>query len=222
MLEVKSLAEDNLILRKMKKMKTIISVLAGIVFPILSFGQQSYADSLVLERQIHDKQFMADVLNDEERKIVREICYFNVDTNLIVPATLSLKKGKRFIMPMSQERIVYYRSVGTLKFKINDSVCTLQLYKNLSSTDKTFKNYYFLPFRDGTSGKTTYGGGKYMDIILSKDQLKAGNVILDFNTSYHPYCAYSSRYSCPIVEASNRISTEIEAGECYTLNDEAH
>lgn len=205
-------------------MKSIIPLLVGIAFPLFSLGQQEYEDSLILERQIHDKQFMEQVLNEEERAILGEICYFPVDEKYIVDVKLTLKKGKRFIMPMSQERIVYYRSVGTLEFKINDTVCTLQLLKNLSSRNKELKNYYFLPFRDGTSGKTTYGGGKYMDIVLTKDELKAGNITLDFNTSYHPYCAYSSRYSCPIVDAANRVVPKIEAGECYDVEkyDGAH
>jgi len=194
-----------------------IRLIFGILFPLFSFGQSSYTDSLTLEREIHDREFFENVLNEEERAIVKEICYFSIDTNYIVEAEFIPKKGKRFIMPMSKERIQYYRSVGTLTFKVNGVECSLQLLKNLSSTDKTFKNYYFLPFRDGTSGETSYGGGRYMDLILTKQQLKDGKVLIDFNTCYHPYCAYSERYSCPIVDAANKISPKIEAGECYTL-----
>ncbi len=203
----------------MRNMKRV-GLLFGMLFPLFSFGQNSYTDSLILEREIHDKQFFENVLNEEERAVVKEICYFSIDTNYIVEAEFTPKKGKRFIMPMSKERIQYYRSVGTLKFTVNGKECSLQLYKNLSSTDKTFKNYYFLPFRDGTSGISTYGGGRYMDLILTKQQLKGGKVEIDFNTCYHPYCAYSDRYSCPIVGKSNTIEPKIEAGECYTLSEE--
>lgn len=192
------------------------------IFLLLSsgaFAQSSYTDSLTLEREIHDKQFLEEVLNGAEREELKQVCYFAIDTNYIVEATFIAKRGKRFMMPMSSERIQYYRSIGTLTFEINGVQCSLELYKNLSSTDKTFKNYYFLPFRDGTSGKTSYGGGRYIDLILTKEQLKSGKVIIDFNTCYHPYCAYSKRYSCPIVPVSNRITPKIEAGECYTLGE---
>ncbi len=199
-------------------MKTLLLLYVLAVAPMSLFAQKSYADSLILERQIHDERFFKEVLNEEEKKHVGEICYFPVDTNYIVEATFTAKKGKRFVMPMSKERVVYYRSVGTLQFTIRDTLCTLQLFKNLSSTNKELKNYYFLPYRDGTSAITTYGGGKYIDIVLTKEQFNSGKVIIDFNTSYHPYCAYSERYSCPIVDAANRIAPLIEAGECYTLN----
>ncbi len=199
---------------------TIIAV----VVPFLGKTQNSYVDSLTVEREIHDEQFFKQVLNDEEKAALKQICYFPIDSNYIIPATLTLAKGKRFVMPMSQERVVYYRSVGTLTFKVNGETCTLQLFKNLSSTNKALKNFYFLPYKDGTSGKTTYGGGKYMDLILTKEQLKSGKVTIDFNTSYHPYCAYSSRYSCPIVDPKNKIAPKIEAGECYELagHEEGH
>ncbi len=74
-------------------MKSIIPLLVGIVFPMFSISQQDYEDSLILERQIHDKQFMEQVLNEEERKILGEICYFSVDEKYIVEAKLTLKKA---------------------------------------------------------------------------------------------------------------------------------
>lgn len=200
--------------RQMKWLWTIC-----LLFPALTFAQKSYSDSLTMERLVHDKQFFAEVLNEEERAKVHEICYFPIDTNYIVDATFTPKKGKRFIMPMSKERLVYYRSVGTLQFTINDTLCSLLLFKNLSSRNKELKDFYFLPFRDGTSNISSYGGGRYMDVILTKSQLKGGKIELDFNTCYHPYCAYSDRYSCPIVDAANRITPKIEAGECYTLEE---
>lgn len=188
-----------------------------ILLPFLGKAQSSYADSLTLERQIHDEQFFKEVLNEEEKAALKQVCYFTIDTTYIVTATFRTEKGKRFIMPMSKERVVYYKKIGVLEFKLKDTLCSLMIFKNLSLRGKKFKNYYFLPFRDGTSGKTSYGGGRYMDLELTSEQLKSGKVILDFNTCYHPYCAYSSRYSCPIVDPKNKITPKVEAGECYTL-----
>ncbi len=73
----------------------------------------------------------------------------------------------------------------------------------------------FLPFRDGTAGTTTYGGGRYLldtakgaDLGMSGDRL-----ILDFNFAYHPSCVYSDRWSCPLAPEETRITALIEAGE---------
>ena len=59
----------------------------------------------------------------------------------------------------------------------------------------------FLPFADATSGRETYGGGRYLlDTIKSADLGAApdGRTVLDFNFAYNPSCAYSPRYVCPL------------------------
>jgi len=67
----------------------------------------------------------------------------------------------------------------------------------------------FLPFRDATSGETTYGGGRYLDLQPDDDE----HVTVDFNLAYSPYCAYNDVYSCALPPAENWIDVPIEAGE---------
>nr|WP_294859904.1 DUF1684 domain-containing protein [uncultured Fluviicola sp.] len=198
-------------------MKNYLILLTSIVLGGTSFAQNTYADSLTHEREQHDKEFLSQVLNEEERKIHPEICYFPINTSFIIEADFTKEVGNAFVMPMSKERTVYYRKMGTLSFKMNDTICILNVYKNLDlAGNKAYKNYYFVPFKDGTTGISTYGAGKYLDCYFSK---KAKKVKLDFNKSYHPYCAYSDRYSCPIVPAENRVPVSIPAGECYVSHD---
>ena len=75
----------------------------------------------------------------------------------------------------------------------------------------------FLPFADATSGTETYGGGRYLlDTIKGADLGKIrpdATLVLDFNFSYFPSCAYSSRYVCPLAPASNRLNGAVRAGE---------
>ncbi|MGA8040244.1 MAG: DUF1684 domain-containing protein [Acidimicrobiia bacterium] len=73
----------------------------------------------------------------------------------------------------------------------------------------------FLPFRDGTSGTSTYGGGRYLlDTVKGADLGHQGNLlVLDFNYAYHPSCVYSPRWSCPLAPPRNRLPFDIEAGE---------
>jgi len=198
-------------------MKNYLILLTSILFGGTSFAQKTYTDSLTQDREQHDKEFLSKILNEEERTIHPEICYFPINESFIIEADFVKEVGDAFVMPMSKERTVYYRKMGTLSFKVNDTLCILNVYKNLDlAGNKAYKNYYFVPFKDATTGISTYGAGKYLDCYFSK---KAKKVKLDFNKSYHPYCAYSDRYSCPIVPAENRIPVTIPAGECYVSHD---
>lgn len=74
----------------------------------------------------------------------------------------------------------------------------------------------FLPFKDATSGRETYGGGRYLvDTIKSADLgvTAEGRVILDFNFAYNPSCAYSDRWTCPLAPPENTLPVAVRAGE---------
>ncbi|MEO1747590.1 MAG: DUF1684 domain-containing protein [Pseudomonadota bacterium] len=74
----------------------------------------------------------------------------------------------------------------------------------------------FLPFKDATSGKSTYGGGRYLlDTIKGADLGTdfGGKLVIDFNFAYSPSCAWSPQYVCPLAPEENIFSMPIEAGE---------
>jgi uncharacterized protein (DUF1684 family) len=74
----------------------------------------------------------------------------------------------------------------------------------------------FLPFRDATTGKATFGGGRYLlDGIKGADLGRdaQGRAILDFNFAYNPSCAYSARWICPLAPPENALPVAIHAGE---------
>lgn len=64
-------------------------------------------------------------------------------------------------------------------------------------------------FRDLTSGKETYGTGRFLDTQLGK----GGEVVLDFNKAYNPPCAFTPYATCPLPPKENRLPVRIEAGE---------
>ncbi len=68
----------------------------------------------------------------------------------------------------------------------------------------------FYIFKDATSGKTTYGAGRFVYSALPDQD---GMVILDFNRAYSPPCAFTDFATCPLPPASNRLEVAIEAGE---------
>lgn len=67
----------------------------------------------------------------------------------------------------------------------------------------------FFNFKDLTSGKTTYGAGRFLYTSLAKD----GKVVLDFNKAYNPPCAFTPYATCPLTLPQNRLAVKIEAGE---------
>ena len=97
---------------------------------------------------------------------------------------------------------------GEFRFRINDKACTLQAYKSVPGEARLF-----IPFRDATSGKETYGAGRYMDLEPEKDRTIKGKWILDFNVAYNPWCAYSDAYTCPLVPPENWLKVPIRGGE---------
>ncbi len=94
---------------------------------------------------------------------------------------------------------------GKFEFEIDGKKLTLHVYKMIGDG----ANELFLPFIDETCGKTSYGGGRYID--LREDD--TGEYTLDFNYAYNPYCAYNHDFSCPIVPADNYLDVNVDAGE---------
>jgi uncharacterized protein (DUF1684 family) len=75
----------------------------------------------------------------------------------------------------------------------------------------------FLPFRDATNGRETYGAGRYLlDAAKSADlggDLGRRTLVVDFNFAYQPSCAFDPRWACPLAPPENRLDIEIRAGE---------
>lgn len=70
-----------------------------------------------------------------------------------------------------------------------------------------------LLLRDGTSGKTTYGGGRVVEIEIPKGAPPA-TITFDLNLAYSFLCAHSEFYNCPLV-LTNRVGVELPFGEKY-------
>ena len=96
-----------------------------------------------------------------------------------------------------------YLRWGTFSFVVDGEAACLTVYRGMEGDE------FFLPFTDATSGQESYGGGRYLDVV----PLDADHFLVDFNYAYNPYCAYNSRWSCPIPPPENRLRVPIRAGE---------
>jgi uncharacterized protein len=72
-----------------------------------------------------------------------------------------------------------------------------------------------LPFSDLTSGRGSYGGGRYLLDTVKGADLGGGDgrLVLDFNFAYNPSCAYDPRWTCPLPPRQSRLGIAVTAGE---------
>jgi uncharacterized protein (DUF1684 family) len=142
---------------------------------------------------------------DQERDAFDGLNYFDPNPDLVfivqptpvepTPVTINTTGG--------DSRIYHRTATATLDFRGTD--VTLALYS-------TGHDGLFLPFRDATSGRQSYGAGRYLDISPNE----GGSITIDFNYAYAPFCAYSDAFSCALPPQENWMSVSIEAGERTT------
>ena len=115
------------------------------------------------------------------------------------------------IPTMAQTQKKFYR-YGSLHFTLRGQSYTLTVFQMASLRNSSkYRDYLFVPFTDSTSGNSTYGGGRYIDLLTT--DIQNGTVVLDFNKAYNPYCAYAPGYQCPIPPKENKLAVAIRAGE---------
>ncbi len=71
----------------------------------------------------------------------------------------------------------------------------------------------FLMFKDSSSGRTSYGSGRFLTTPAPQD----GQVELDFNRAYNPPCAFTRYATCPLPPKENVLPHAILAGEKMPL-----
>ena len=137
--------------------------------------------------------------------------YYEVNKNYLVETTFNPSGNQTiFAMPHTLNRAYEYVEAGTLSFTLNGK--NLQLMSYIRKGEMADSVQLFIPFTDLTGGKTTYGGGRYLDVNATLSNKK---VWVDFNLAYNPYCAYNVNFSCPIPPKQNHLPMAIEAGEQY-------
>ena len=162
-------------------------------------------------RRSRDELFRTSPQSPVERKSFTGLSYFDYDPAFRVVARVEPAESGTWSFEATEGTLVL-DCIGRARFTLEDHPQTLNLYR--------FRSYgggLFLSFRDGTSGKLTYGGCRYLlDTVKGADLGTGdGDLILDFNYAYQPSCAYDPRWVCPLAPPSNRLGAQVRAGELY-------
>ncbi len=166
-----------------------------------------YIDTVEMNREQKDQYFRANPYSPiaiEKRVNFTGLNYYPVDVamRLTLPLERATEPAPLTIQTNTGEERPF-RRIGTVTFEVEGQPATLAIYQGQDHDD------LFVPFRDATSGGETYGAGRY----LEPEELADGNILLDFNAAYNPFCAYSDDFSCPLPPAENHLTVPIRAGE---------
>ena len=149
-------------------------------------------DALLAERAERDRFFAAHYASpipEEHLAGFTGIAYFPPDPVWTITGSYEAADPHKVPIPSTSGTESPYTMLGVVVLDVDGRTYRLAV---LDDGD----GGAFIPFRDGTSGATTYGGGA-----------------IDFNRAVNPYCVYDEEFVCPLPPTNNWITAPIEAGE---------
>ncbi|MHA1954657.1 MAG: DUF1684 domain-containing protein [Candidatus Heimdallarchaeaceae archaeon] len=167
----------------------------------------SYEEQLTRVRISKDGFFKSSdhsPLTPHQREVFHNLDYYepNKDLKFIVELKL-FNQQERVNIVTSKGNVQEYIKHGYVEFEVDSQKCMLTVFKDTDS------DYFFVPFKDKTTGKETYDAGRYVEL----EKVNKNEYELDFNAAYNPYCAYNENWVCPLTPFENTLSVEILAGE---------
>jgi uncharacterized protein (DUF1684 family) len=159
------------------------------------------------------KSYTESPLEEYHRIKFKRLPFFRINKRLAINASwVRCSDSSWFEMETTTNRRPIYRKFAKLSFCHKGEKYSLTAFQPQKTySKKGYENYLFIPFGDATNGNKSYGGGRYVEV----EYRNADFLLLDFNKSYNPYCAYSNRYSCPKVPFENILNITINAGVKY-------
>jgi uncharacterized protein len=167
----------------------------------------SELDQFRVEKDEFFRQHPQSPLTPEQQSSFEGLEYFPENRELVVHTELitdGVDRDERIVMKTTTGDHQVYRRAGVVEFDVDGERVRVTLYESEDMND------LFLPFRDATSGRETYGAGRYLEI---EPPSREGDVVVDFNYAYSPSCAYNPNWSCPIPPGENWLTVPIRAGE---------
>ncbi len=172
-----------------------------------------YEQGVMAQRQAKDLMLFdpgRTVLAPAERTRFVGLRYFAVDSTFrfVVPL-LPETEPQTVWIPVQDSPPSPYERLGVVEIPWGGERHPLTVFRGPNMSD----DQVWIPFRDGTSGRDSYGGGRYLDATVQED----GTILVDFNMAYNPYCDYNITYKCALPPAENHLPFPVEAGEKKSL-----
>ncbi|HLM92104.1 MAG TPA: DUF1684 domain-containing protein [Thermoplasmata archaeon] len=135
-----------------------------------------------------------------------ELRYFPPDPALRIRARLvRVVTPQEAYLRTNRDGSSVMRYIGDLVFAVGPRELKLRVYH----AGEGVGAHVFVPFRDATSGRDSYGPGRYLTLELNPTD----SYELDFNRAFNPYCAYTDEFECGFPPAENDLPVPIRAGE---------
>lgn len=184
-----------------------------LLFTGLASFAQDHKAQITTFREKYKSDFLEDKNSPLKKDDLQYMRFYDADSTYRVNAKVEMVANPTaFLMPMFIGAARQYQPYAKLKFVLKGKPLELTVYRSTAlMAVAEYKDYLFLPFTDDTNGAETYTGGRYID--LREAEFKNNVLVLDFNKTYNPYCAYSSAYSCPKPPDENHLAIAINAGE---------
>ncbi len=174
--------------------------------------QQKYIASIEKMRKEKDdymKNNPDSPFNADSNAVFHLLNYYPVDPNFVFKSKLyRYEKQDTVDVYGTKGEVRKTVKFGYIKFNFEGKEYKMNVYQGQT---KSGGKYYSIWFIDNTTGKETYGVGRYLDFELNADN----NFIytIDFNLAYNPYCSYSAKYSCAVPTKNDYINLAVTAGE---------
>ena len=144
----------------------------------------------------------------EEMQSFEHLLYFPPDREYAVDARLEiLDDPEKLEMPTTRNLIKTFYRYAKIHFDIDGEQQTLTALKYALEGDAS--EGLFIAFKDDTTGRETYGAGRYLMI----DDPDGEDFVLDFNRAFNPLCNYSPAYNCTLPPHENHLKVAVRAGE---------
>lgn len=170
-------------------------------------------ESLAEYRKTHLKDLLEYKTAPLKKRNLRHVSFYDQKSQYQVSADFEIyAKLDTIIMGTYSGQEKAYIPYGKARFSLHGEALSLVLFQSVRLMQmEEYSNHLFLPFKDITNGETTYGGGRYLD--LDATDIDKGQVLIDFNKAYNPWCAYSDGFNCPIPPFDNLLPVPVRAGE---------
>jgi len=194
--------------------RTLVPVLFAVLLTVAvgcetSGSSTGYEEDVMQERVQRDMQMREkeSVLPPSRRASFRGLDYYPVDTTY------------RFVVPLQRrsapDTMMLAENTGRIRAQVRIGHVTVplptgdeQLAVFRGESDDP-RGRLWIPFADATNDDSTYSAGRYVDLRSAAGD----SVVVDFNRTYNPTCAYNPEFACPLPPDENRIDAPIPAGE---------